>query len=44
MGINRHEKLCIKNDATLGANHEAKHGVDMVAKKDVTLDGQYGAT
>ena len=28
----REAKLGIKNDATHGANDEAKHGVDMVAK------------
>ena len=28
----RDAKLGIKNDAPLGANDEAKHGVDMVAK------------
>ena len=28
----RDVKLGIKNDATHGANDEAKHGVDMVAK------------
>ena len=29
---NKTQKLGIKNDATHGANDEAKHGVDMVAK------------
>ena len=28
----RYAKLGIKKDATRGANHEAKHGVDMVEK------------
>ena len=28
----RDAKLGIKEDATLGANDETKHGVDMVAK------------
>ena len=32
VGINRDVKLGIKNNATLSANDEAKHGVDMVAK------------
>ena len=28
----RDAKLCIKKDATHGANDEPKHGIDMVAK------------
>ena len=28
----RDAKLGIKNDATRGANNEAKHGIDMVEK------------
>ena len=32
VGINRDAKLDIRKDATLGANDEAKHGFDMVAK------------
>ena len=32
VGVNRYAKLDIKKDATLGANDEAKHGIDMVEK------------
>ena len=32
VGISRDAKLDIKKDAILGANDEAKHGVDMVEK------------
>ena len=32
VGVNRDAKLDIKKNATLGANDEAKHGVDMVEK------------
>ena len=32
VGINMDVKLGIKNDATLGANDQAKHGVYMVEK------------
>ena len=32
VGINRDAKLDIKKDAILGANDEAKHGVDVVEK------------
>ena len=32
VGVNMDVKLGIKNDSTLGANDEAKHGIDMVEK------------
>ena len=40
----RDAKLGIKKGATCGANNEAKHGVDVVEKWDVTLDAKHGVT
>ena len=40
----RDTKLGIKNDATCGANDEAKHGVDMVAKQEAKLGIKKDAT